>query len=175
MDYELIVAMSKNGVIGLNNKLPWHIPEDLRYFKAITMNSILIMGRKTFDSLPTGPLLHRVHIVITRNPSSYTSTERVKYCSPTDAINIVERERIIRQKVFVIGGAEIYSLFFQRCAKLHLTVIDAEVQGDTYFPYTFDELSKHGFSECNTSNVILSKTNDIQFQHLILCRDKKIV
>ena len=175
MDYELIVAMSKNGVIGSNNKLPWHIPEDLRYFKAITMNSIIIMGRKTFESLPTGPLLHRVHIVITRNPSSYVNADRVKYCSYADAINIIERERVIRQKVFVIGGAEIYSLFFQRCVKLHLTVVDVEVNGDTYFPYTFDDLSKHGFSECNTSSIILSKTNDIHFQHLILCRDKQTV
>ena len=164
MDYELIVAMSKNLVIGQNNTIPWHIPEDLKLFKDITMNSIIVMGRKTFDSLPNGPLRNRHHIVITRNPSFYTNFDKVTYCSPGDADNIIKQTRGVSQKVFIIGGAEIYHLFFYSCAKLHITIIDMIVDGDTYFPYTFDDILDRGFSICDTSNVIVSQHNNINFQ-----------
>lgn len=159
MDYELIVAMSKNLVIGKNNKIPWHVPEDLKFFKDITMNSILVMGRKTFDSLPNGPLRNRHHIVITRTPSFYTNSDQVTYCSPSDADYIIKQTRGVSQKVFIIGGAEIYNLFFHSCAKLHITTIDMIVDGDTYFPYTFDDLFERGFSVYHTSNVIVSQNN----------------
>jgi dihydrofolate reductase len=164
MDYELIVAMSKNLVIGDNDKMPWHIQEDLKFFKDITMNSIIVMGRKTFESLPNGPLCNRHHIVISRNPSFYTNSEKVSYCSPSDADRIIKQYRGGGQKVFIIGGAEIYHLFFHSCVKLHITYIDMIVDGDTYFPYTFDNLLERGFSISNTSNVIVSQHNNINFQ-----------
>ena len=112
MDYERIVAMGKNCVIGHDNKIPWHIPEDLKMFRDITKNSILVMGRKTFDSLPNGPLRNLHHIVITRNPTFYTNSDQVTYCSPNDADHIIKQIRGVDQKVFIIGGAEIYYMFF---------------------------------------------------------------
>lgn len=171
MDYELIVAMSKNCVIGHNNQIPWHIPEDLKMFKDITNNSIIVMGRKTFDSLPNGPLRNRHHIVITRNPTFYTDSDQVTYCSPADADHIIKQKRSIDQKVFIIGGAEIYYMFFYCCAKLHITSIDIDVVGDTYFPYTFDDLLKCGFSVCDTSDIIVSQHNGITFQKYTFVRN----
>ena len=171
MDYELIVAMSKNCVIGHDNKIPWHIPEDLKMFRDITKNSIIVMGRKTFDSLPNGPLRNRHHIVISRNPTFYTNSDTVTYCSPNDADHIIKQTRGVDQKVCIIGGAEIYYMFFYCCAKLHITIIDIDVVGDTFFPYTFDDLLELGFSISNTSNLIVSQHNNINFQKYTFVRN----
>jgi dihydrofolate reductase len=165
MDYEIIVAMSKNRVIGHNHKMPWNIPEDLQFFKHITMNSIIVMGRKTFDSLPNGPLLNRFHIVITRTPYLYTNQDNVKYCTYDDIIGQIEQYRTLHQKVFIIGGAEIYKLFLNSCAAIHITLVDGTFIGDTYFPYTVDELLDVGFLITNASNVITSKLHNVNFQH----------
>jgi dihydrofolate reductase len=73
---ELITALDIDGIIGLDNNLPWHVPEDLAFFKNMTQGHVVIMGRKTFESLPNGPLKNRINIVITRNSSHYKSTSR---------------------------------------------------------------------------------------------------
>lgn len=170
MDYELIVAMSENYVIGHNHQMPWHIPEDLKFFKHMTMNSVIVMGRKTFDSFPNGPLPNRVHVVITRTPDICANKENVIYCTYEDANRAIDHYRAAGQKVFIIGGAEIYKLFFNSCVALHITLIDESFVGDTYFPYTVDKLLECGFSKCNVSNVITSALHNINFQHYTFIR-----
>jgi len=170
MDYELIVAMSENYVIGHNHQMPWHIPEDLKFFKHMTSNSIIVMGRKTFDSFPNGPLPNRIHIVITKTPDLYADKENVIYCTHEDATRAIDHYRTARMRVFIIGGAEIYKLFFNSCAALHITLIDESFVGDTYFPYTVDELLASGFSISNKSDMITSALHNINFQHYTFTR-----
>jgi dihydrofolate reductase len=123
----LVVARSDNGVIGRDGRLPWHLPEDLRHFKAVTMGSAMIMGRKTFDSLP-GRLPGRRHIVLTRDPD--WRTEGAEH-----AANVDDALRLAGDgPVSVIGGAEIFALFLSRAEAIELTEIHAEIEGDTFLP-----------------------------------------
>lgn len=171
MDYELIVAMSENYVIGYNGEMPWHIPEDLKFFKRMTSNSIIVMGRKTFDSFPNGPLPNRFHIVITKTPDLYADKENVTYCTYEDVPRVIDHYRTARMRVFIIGGAEIYKLFFNSCAALHITLIGESFVGDTHFPYTVDGLLGRGFSISNKSDAITSALHNINFQHYTFTRE----
>ena len=124
----IIVAMSKNSVIGLNNKLPWHISEDLKNFKQLTLNNSVIMGRKTYDSI--GKLLKdRNNIVISRDPLLKINNVKVKN-SLDKAISSVEET----SEIFIIGGSDLYSQTINIANKLYLTSINHEISGDKYFP-----------------------------------------
>ena len=124
----LIVAVAKNGVIGVNNTLPWHIPEDLKRFRALTTGHHIIMGRKTYDSL--GRLLPgRTTVIVTRNPD-YQVEGAIVVHSLEEAVHACGNDN----EAFLIGGAELYQEGFKRANKLYLTEIDAEYQGDAYFP-----------------------------------------
>jgi dihydrofolate reductase len=124
----LILAMSENGVIGVANGLPWHLPAELRHFRAVTMGHPIIMGRKTHESI--GRVLPgRRNIVVTRN-RQYTSdgvevthsvTEAIERCSDTN-------------EIFVIGGAELYSQTIDKADRIYLTLVHTRIEGgDTYF------------------------------------------
>ena len=120
----LIVARAQNGVIGRDGKLPWHLPADLKRFKAITMGSVMVMGRRTFESLP-GLLPGRRHIVLTRDATWQAEGAEV-------ARNVDDALRLAGgQPVSVIGGAEIFRLFLQRADRIELTEVLADVPGDT--------------------------------------------
>ena len=120
----VVVARAQNGVIGRGGTLPWHIPADLKRFKALTMGSAMIMGRKTFESLP-GLLPGRRHIVLTRD--SGWSAEG------TEVVGDVESAlRLAGEKVSVIGGAEIFRLFLPMAQRIELTEVLADVEGDTF-------------------------------------------
>lgn len=120
----LVVARAQNGVIGRGGTLPWHIPADLKRFKALTMGSVMVMGRKTFDSLP-GLLPGRRHVVLTRDQS--WSAEGAEVVHDVD-----EALRVAGgQPVSVIGGAEIFGLFLPIADRLELTEVIADVEGDT--------------------------------------------
>ena len=123
----LIVARAQNGVIGRGGKLPWHIPADLKRFKALTMGSVMVMGRKTFDSLP-GILPGRRHIVLTRDRSWSREGAEVAH-SVDDAIALALDERIS-----VIGGADIFGLFLPLAHRIELTEVLDDVAGDTSMP-----------------------------------------
>jgi dihydrofolate reductase len=167
MYFEYIVAISQNGVIGNNNRIPWNLPEDLQYFKKITNNSIVIMGRKTFDSLPNGPLPNRLNIVLSRKPSTLENLPaNVIFTDPDHVLEIIQRNRSENQKVFVIGGNEIYKLFFDRCKMIHVTVIYEAFDGDTVFPYDPDFLMNHGYKNIYKSEVMFSKSNQLPYQFL---------
>lgn len=126
----IIAAVARNGVIGKENGLPWHLPEDLRHFRALTLGHAVIMGRKTWESLPERfrPLPGRTNIVVTRN-TEYTAAGATVVASLEAA-----------QKVdgggtaFVIGGAELYAHALPLAERLELTEILADVAGDAHFP-----------------------------------------
>ena len=125
----MIVAVNQHGIIGRNNKMLWHIPEDMKYFRRQTMHSIVIMGRKTYDSLPGGPLDSRINIIITTQPEKYIkkTSQTAIFCTLADCENILQKLKTSMNKpVFVIGGADIYRHFFEKCDKLYVTMVDNE-------------------------------------------------
>ncbi len=135
----MIVAVSKNNLIGGDNKLPWHIPEDLAYFKKQTSGHTIVMGRKTYDSIGR-PLPNRKNIVLTR------STD-LNIAGVTIVNNYKEiLELALTETVFIIGGGEIYNLFIDYADKLFITQVDLEITGDTSFPLdatkTFEKISE---------------------------------
>jgi dihydrofolate reductase len=122
----LIVARAMNGVIGRDGKLPWHLPADLKRFKALTMGSAMVMGRKTFDSLP-GLLPGRRHIVLTRDPNWRTPGAEPVH-------SVAGAVAAASGTLWVIGGAEIFDLFLPLADRIELTQVLAEVAGDTFMP-----------------------------------------
>ncbi|MFM8745719.1 MAG: dihydrofolate reductase [Aestuariivirga sp.] len=124
-----VVAMSRNGVIGREGSLPWHISSDLRRFKEITMGKPVVMGRKTWESLPRKPLPGRPNIIISRQKDFAPEGASVA-TSPAQALRFAAGA----PEVAVIGGGEIYRLFWPWVARIYLTEVDLEVEGDTHFP-----------------------------------------
>lgn len=123
----LIVARAQNGVIGRDGSLPWRISADLKRFKALTMGSAMVMGRSTFDSLP-GLLPGRRHIVLTRNRDWTADGAEVAH-DVEQALALAGEDR-----VFVIGGAEIFALFLPIASRIELTEVLADIDGDTRMP-----------------------------------------
>jgi len=135
MKINLIWAQDRNGGIGKNGALPWHIPEDLNNFKKLTMNSTIIMGRKTWESLPIKPLPKRENVVLSGNPiSEVTNFQNLEQC-----IEYLNSENI--KKAFIIGGEQIFRNFMHRADELHITLVDQVTEGiDTYFPVTIETI-----------------------------------
>lgn len=123
----LVVARARNGTIGKDNSLPWHIPADLKRFKALTMGSAMVMGRKTFDSLP-GVLPGRRHLVLTRN-RSWNAEGAEPVHSVEEAIAAAGDGPLS-----VIGGAEVFALFLPRANRIELTEVHADYDGDIAMP-----------------------------------------
>jgi dihydrofolate reductase len=121
----IVVARAINGTIGKDGTLPWHLPGDLKHFKNVTMGTAMIMGRKTFDSLP-GLLPGRRHIVITRDPSWTRDGVDVAH-SKEAALDLARGER-----VSIIGGSDIFAMFHGDADRIELTEVLAEVEGDTF-------------------------------------------
>jgi dihydrofolate reductase len=130
----VIVAAAENGVIGNNNALPWHLSEDLRYFKRVTMGKPIVMGRKTYESIGR-PLPGRTNIVITRQ-ADYAA-EGIKVVPSLEAaLALAEGIALIdgAQELMVIGGAQIYAEALPRAERLYLTQVHANVTGDAVLP-----------------------------------------
>lgn len=125
----LIAAMSKNRVIGLNNAMPWHIPEELKYFKATTMGKPMIMGRKTFDAIGRRVLPGRKTIVLTRDKDLQGENFTVAHCV-ADALKEAENA----PEVMIIGGAGVYKEFLPLAQRLYISIINKECTGDAFFP-----------------------------------------
>ena len=143
MKVSLVAAVARGGVIGLAGRLPWRIPDDMRRFRELTMGHPVVMGRRTWDSLPDRfrPLPGRRNVVVTRNPAWHAAGgERAG--SIDEALLLLEDA----EQVFVIGGAELYADALPLANELLLTEIDADVQGDTFFPSwertAFEEASR---------------------------------
>ncbi len=124
----VIAAMARNRVIGVNNTLPWRLPEDLKHFKALTMGHAIVMGRKTFESIGK-PLPGRATVIVTRDPD-YRAPGCISAASIDAAIGACAGET----EIFFVGGAELYAQVLPRADRLYLTEIQADYAGDAWFP-----------------------------------------
>lgn len=129
MKLVLLAAVAHQRVIGNHNTLPWHLPDDLRRFRRLTLGKTVIMGRKTFESLP-GPLTGRHSVITSRNQDFSVPAADVEVASSLD--DALSRAR--SSEVFIIGGASLYAQTLPRAHRLYLTEIDATVEGDAFFP-----------------------------------------
>lgn len=131
MTLSLVAAVARGGVIGRGGTIPWRLPEDMAHFRAVTMGHPVVMGRRTWDSLPERfrPLPGRRNIVVTRNPT-WQADGAERAGSVDEALLLVEDDA----QVFVIGGAEVYAAALPLADELVLTEIDLQVEGDVFFP-----------------------------------------
>jgi dihydrofolate reductase len=124
-----IAAVAQNGVIGNNNELIWRLPDDLKHFKNLTKGHTMIMGRKTWESIGAKPLPHRRHIIITRN-FDYDAEDAEVVSTIDEALELAKGD----EKVFIVGGGEIYKLAMPYINRMELTIVHHDFEGDTYFP-----------------------------------------
>jgi dihydrofolate reductase len=138
MDISLIAAYGRNRVIGVDGDLPWHLPDDLRWFKAATIGKPVVMGRKTYDAMGKA-LPKRPNIVITRN-SEFRAEDATVVSSVSAALGEAEREAqdLGANEIMVIGGGEIFTEALRFAHRMYLTEVDVTAEGDAYFP-DFDE------------------------------------
>ena len=126
--------MSLNRVIGRGNQIPWHLPEDFKWFKRMTTGNVVVMGRKTFESIGR-PLPNRETIVVSRSGFAFPGVRTV---TSLDEIDLANETR----EVFICGGAQIYAQALSTCSDLYLTLVKNEVEGDAFFPVFEDEFER---------------------------------
>lgn len=124
--FQAIAAMSLNRVIGAGNKIPWHLPEDFKWFKQLTTGNVVVMGRKTFESIGK-PLPNRETIILSRSQFNYPGVRTV---SDLSEIDLAHETR----EVFLCGGGQVYAQALPLCSDLFLTLVKREVEGDAFFP-----------------------------------------
>ena len=154
-----LVAMAKNRVIGVNNDLPWNLPDDLNHFKQYTLNKPIVMGRKTFESIGK-PLPHRINIVISRSLSEIEGV--YVFSEVEDGIafaNQYNEEHQLEDEVIIIGGAQIFNETLPMMNRLVLTQVDCEIAGDVFYP----EIDMHNFSRKNVSRHLNNEKNQFDF------------
>ena len=162
-----ITAVSQNNVIGLNNKLPWHIPEDLKYFFKTTKNKALIMGRKTFESLGKA-LPNRLNVVLTKN-RDFKAEGAVILPSFDKALNYCRQDDILKkygEEIFITGGGEIYKQTLPLMDRLYITRIHKEYEGDALYP----EIPMDQFKEVSR----IDKAEPVPFSFLVYERTKSL-
>lgn len=157
----IIVAVAQNFAIGLNNNLLFHLPDDLKRFKRITTGKTLIMGKRTFHSLPTAPLPNRRNIVVTDIPGeTFPGCESAG--SIEEAISLVQDE----PETFIIGGGMIYKQFYPLAGKLYLTLVHKEMKADTFFPtIDFNEWKQTARED------LFDEKNGFQYSYVDLVRE----
>jgi dihydrofolate reductase len=160
-----VVAMDENGLIGKNNQIPWHLPDDLKRFKKITMGHSIVMGRKTFDSIGK-PLPGRENIVLTRNKNAqlpgctvfYSEDELIDYC------------RKFKDEIFVIGGSGLFQMFSPYVDRLYITRIYETFEGDVYFP----EMDLSTFEIIESEKGPKDEKNPFDYEYILYERKSKI-
>ena len=157
----IIVAKATNDVIGGDNKLLWHISEDLKRFKDITSNHTIIMGRKTFESLPK-ILPNRHHIIITRDKNFTVNSEAVTIVN--DISDIISKFKDTDEEVFIIGGGEIYKSLLPFSKKLYLTRIYKDFEGDTKFP----SINYDNWNVVNKSEIKINEKDNLNYDFIDL-------
>jgi len=141
-NYRAIAAMAENRVIGNQNTIPWHLPEDFKWFKKTTMGRTLLMGRKTFDSIGR-PLPGRQTIILSRNQLSIPDTVTVNTIESIETVATSDT-------IWVTGGSEIYQLLLPKCTDLYLTRVHQKPEGDTFFPEFENDFELVSVVEKNT-------------------------
>ncbi len=166
MTLSLIVAVAENGVIGADGDMPWRLRGDLRMFRRVTMGKPVIMGRKTFQSLPKA-LDGRDNIVITRQ-MDFESDGAIAVVSPEEALDLaakLAKARLV-DEICVIGGAQIYQLFLPRADRIYLTRVHAKPQGDTCFP----EVDKKDWREVSAEFFEKGENDSADYSFIVLER-----
>lgn len=161
----IIVAKAKNNIIGKENKLIWHLPEDLKHFKQVTTGHTIIMGRKTFESL--GRILpNRKHIVFSQNPDFKVSDENVEVVH-----SMLQIQEYIESKEenFVIGGAMIYNLLMPYVTKLYVTQIHKDFEGDAFFP----RIDLDVWQEVSREKGLENEENNLDYDFVVYERKTK--
>ena len=161
MKISLIVAMATNRAIGLDNKMPWHLSADLKKFKAITMGSPIVMGRKTYESIGR-PLPGRSNIIISRN-LDYQQTGCIVFNDIKSAIESISKEN---EEIFIIGGAELYNTILPLANNLYLTLINQHFAGDTFFP----EIDFNAWKEVSREDISDDPSVNFSYSFLKLCK-----
>ena len=169
MKIALIVAMARNRVIGKDNAMPWHLPEDLKYFKRITLQKPVIMGRNSFESIGK-PLPQRTNIIVTRNPD-YKVPGCIVVNGLDQALQMVADlyETVGAEadsEVMIIGGAQIYEQSLGLADRLYLTEVQADVEGDARFP----EFDREAWQEVSREDHAATDTNPYPYSFLVLER-----
>ena len=161
----IVVAMAENRVIGRDGDLPWHLPEDLKRFKAVTMGKPLVMGRKTWDSLPRKPLPGRPNLVVSRQPGF--AADGAEVFAELDAA-LAEADRLAREmgvdEVCLIGGGSLYEQAFAKVDRIDLTEVRLSPEGDTLFP----DLDPAEWREVSRTPAV--SADGTAFDHVILER-----
>ena len=159
----IIVAIAENNAIGKDNKLPWHLREDLQYFKQTTLGAAVIMGRKTWESLTIKPLPRRLNVVLTRNP--YFNVMGVpKMESIEEVIHYASHV----ERCFVIGGAEIYKAFLPLATRLYVTKVYKSYPADAFFP----EIDPEIWAVEEESELHYDENEDLNFKFIVYKRRK---
>lgn len=166
MKLALIAAVADNGIVGCNNKLPWYLPEDLKYFKRVTLGKPVVMGRKTWDSIGK-PLPGRTNIVISRQANLLIEGAHVVADLPT-ALQMAGSVAVAkgREELMVIGGSEIYALALPLAQRLYLTEVHAQVTGDAWFP----EWNRAEWVECSRQRHEADETHSLDYSFVVYDR-----
>ncbi|MBX9604924.1 MAG: dihydrofolate reductase [Gammaproteobacteria bacterium] len=165
MRVSLVVAMAHDGVIGRDGGMPWHLPAELKRFRAITMGKPIVMGRRTHDSIGRA-LPGRRNIVLSRDPA-YRAAEG---CEVFPSLDAALAELGDCEEVMIIGGATLYAEALPRATRLHLTEIDAELAGDTWFP-AFD---RDQWREVASEARGIDADNPLAWRHVVLEREPPV-
>ena len=165
----LLVAMAKNRVIGRDNKLPWHLPADLKHFKFLTIGQTIVMGRKTYESIGK-PLPGRVNIIITRQ-EGYEVPGATVVSSIDDALLMCEKIRSINGENFIIGGEELYRQTLKICRRIYITEIQRDFEGDVCFP----EVDPNEWEETQRDKHISENDTNLEYHFVVLDRKSSTI
>lgn len=160
----ILVAMARNRVIGQHNKLPWHLPADLKHFKLLTMGHIIIMGRKTYESIGR-PLPGRTNIIITQQ-KNFEAPGATVVNSIEDALLACEQANVINSESFIIGGEGLYRQTIEICQRMYVTEIQRDFEGDTIFP----EYDPSEWEETQREKYFSDGDNTMEYHFVILDR-----
>ncbi|NML15564.1 dihydrofolate reductase [Azohydromonas caseinilytica] len=165
MKLTLVAAVARNGVIGRDNDMPWRLPEDLKHFRRVTLGAPVLMGRRTWDSLPAAfkPLPGRRNVVITRNPDWH-----VEGAEAAPSLEAALQRLADAAAVYVVGGAQLYAQALERADELVLTEIDRDFEGDTRFP----DFDRGRFTEVARETHRAAPPNDFDFAFVTYRRQR---
>ncbi len=157
--FTFVWAEDKNGVIGRDGTLPWHLPNEMKHFVNVTINDVVVMGRKTYESIPKRPLKNRVNIVLTSN-KNYEAPGAIVVHSKQDILQYVKE---IEKPIHIIGGSSLFEMFIDEVDILYRTVVEEEFQGDTYMP----EINYRYFRVVDSKEGIVDEKNKYPHQFFI--------
>ena len=163
-----IWAEDKNGLIGKAGNLPWNLPADMKFFKETTMNDVVVMGRKTYESIPKRPLKNRINIVLTKQ-LDYKADGAIVCHSKEDVLNYIQ-EKQLQKPIHVIGGVSVFNLFKEEVNILYRTIIDETFKGDTYMP----EINYKYFRVIDVTEGVVDEKN-IYSRRFFIYERKKLV